>query len=231
MKEVEFLRTSFGEEGSLYRVELILNAPLFGDCKLINVNNDKELFIECKSNHCQFENDAEGRPHVLRHLQTRLGFSGLQIFTWKCQWDYLYTVARSSGTSHPRNMAAFIPRDRIPQSWWNAPLEDDQAIETPRYSLSWAINEESSFRDFIIEDLQDTGRWVRRMTDIVQKYGSAQGTVPMAPIASKTLEEVHTKPESKQAAEDEAVPTPLPTPRGSTYQNLAAQALMQVCRK
>lgn len=231
IKQIEFLRKGFIEMESFYRVELILNAPLFGDCKLVNVGNDQEQFIECKSGSCQFEYDAEGRPCVLRHYQSRLGFSDVQIFTWKCQWDFLYTVAESSGISRPRHIAAFIPRDEIPQSWWNAPLEDDQAIETSHYSLSWTVDEDRSFRDFVIEDLEDTSHLVRRIIDIVEEHGSAQGPVPMAPIASKTLEEVHDVDERKQLAKDDASLQPLPTPRGSTYQNIAAQALMQVCRK
>lgn len=95
----------------------------FGDCKAIH-RSGVELFIECKSSHCR--SFGSGASLRMDHLQTERG-SLQDLFSWKAQWDFLFTVPRIEDAAP----AFLIPRDRIPREWWTAEFELDHWLQWP----------------------------------------------------------------------------------------------------
>ncbi|KAL8991011.1 MAG: hypothetical protein Q9177_000468 [Variospora cf. flavescens] len=112
---------------TLHFVEIL---PITGDFKLVHEGTGLELIVEAKKCHCDFDL-GQGPDSSMTHSQWAVGMSQRHcIFSWKAQWDFLYNTSRSG------REALFIPRDEIPQSWWNYqgaelswPQEDIDALD------------------------------------------------------------------------------------------------------
>ena len=53
------------------------------------------------------------------------------IFSWKAQWDFLFTVVTLNETART-SRAFLISRDAIPHEWWTAEYEEQKWLEWPR---------------------------------------------------------------------------------------------------
>ena len=133
---VERFFKAFRARSRAYRVELVSVAPLLGDMKLVHLGTKTEIIIECKHKHCEVR--YSGTHSTIEHQQTKLGFSGTGIFTWKSQWDWVLTTISAK-------RALFLPRDAIPSEWWNAPLGT-----SPRPVLQWSLLQDR-LREYMID--------------------------------------------------------------------------------
>ena len=130
LADVKALFGAFKQHSTKFRVELLALAPLLGDCKLISIPTDEEIIVECKTAHCKLRHEDAQGSWCLLHQPYALGSSRL-IFSWRSQWDYLYTKLAGS------HEGLFIPRDRIPKGWWNCPGSKGEWLQWPA-TEGWA---------------------------------------------------------------------------------------------
>ena len=131
---------AFKQHSTKFRVELLALAPLLGDCKLVSIPTGDEIIVECKTGHCRLGRTNGPKVRRLLHAGYQMASQKL-IFTWRSQWDYLYTKLSRS------HEALFIPRDRIPKGWWNYPNPKREWLQWPategwvRYKIDGHTNE------------------------------------------------------------------------------------------
>ena len=118
---VRHLFKAFDDHSKRFWIDLIGVRPYLGDCKIMDRNDPHlshlhdEIFVELKARHCQL------RSGVLCHA---IGIEERPIFCWTAQWDYILTI------SDDASRAFMIPRDRIPQDWWDT--TKTAAAQTPK---------------------------------------------------------------------------------------------------
>lgn len=228
-----------------YRVELVGVAPLLGDMKLVHLETEMEIIIECKDKHCEIiPSDAHS---IIHHAQSCLGFTGKGIFTWKAQWDWIFTTIGAE-------RALFLPRDNIPLEWWNAPM--DGTSTHPK--LQWRLHQDR-LREYTI-DLTSDDQLVSDIERALDAYAVKGHSVKaQKPIPIGLISEDPEDPEDGDtegftsvgglAAGDKGGPAALsakdwstshyrrgfgstahPELRGPTYEAWASEALLEICR-
>ncbi|KAL9034962.1 MAG: hypothetical protein Q9180_005116 [Flavoplaca navasiana] len=128
-----------------FRMEFVDLFPISGDMKLVHNATGTEILVEVKKGHCDFTLGEELEPsqRYMKHGQDVRGLRDKQVFSWKAPWDYIYTVQERSKR---REEALFIPRDKIPKSWWNQiPLGADD------YNLAWPANNIETVRQYVVD--------------------------------------------------------------------------------
>lgn len=114
LNEIMAMFRAFSRFSKKFRVNYCDIRPVFGDFRITHVLTDEDSFVEAKSLHCRIVQVANTGSLLLQHSQTSLSSSNRAVFTWRSQWDYLYT--HISSDLGPKQ-AFFVPRDKIPKSW------------------------------------------------------------------------------------------------------------------
>ena len=119
--------------------------PISGDMKLVYNTTGTEILVEVKKDHCDFALGEELEPsqRYMKHGQDVRGLRDRQVFSWKAPWDYIYTV---QGRGKRREEALFIPRDMIPQSWWN-----NTPLGTEDFDLDWPADDIETVRQYVVD--------------------------------------------------------------------------------
>ena len=136
------IHQAFANFSNDFRVELLTIFPLFGDFKITQISTGIEIIVEIKADHCVYAPNKE-IPHM-RHSQLSMGFTNRHIFTWKTQWDFLYTT-----TTKNRQQALFLPRDLIPPTWWNATPDNSGG------TLEWPSTDVDILKDYTVDLASD----------------------------------------------------------------------------
>ncbi len=175
LADVKALFGAFKQHSTKFRIELLALAPLLSDCKLVSIPTRQEIIVECKTGHFELmREDAQG-SWCLFHQGCALGYAKKLIFSWRSQWDYLYTkLARSHD-------GLFIPRDRIPKGWWNYPPSKGEWLQWPatedwaRYKIDGRTNESL----------------VTGMERILERYPwKATEPIPLAYVSPESMTEI-----------------------------------------
>lgn len=103
---------AFKKHSTEYAANFVDMAPMNGDCVLLHLSSGIKTFVEVKSEHYRMELDSRTRESYLHHNQRAIG-QGHLIFSWRAHWDFILTI------SQDLSRAFFIPRDMIPDAWWN----------------------------------------------------------------------------------------------------------------
>ena len=103
---------------------------------------------------------------MLQHSQNSMLFSTRAVFTWRAQWDILYSHVND------RDQALFVPRDKIPKNWWNVPLSDEVVW------LDWPADHPESFRRYLVDRTTDA-RLVRDIEESLD-VNSAKAQEPVS---------------------------------------------------
>lgn len=172
----------------------------------------------------------------MQHTQDRMGHRPGLIFSWKAQWDYLYTDVE---TNSRVKEALFIPRDAVPEAWWNSPGQDGK--------LDWASHTDCDIEDFVVSTADDS-RLCRDIENILSRYDpglwKAAHRIPVETIADVVDDDT-----VAEIIEPDGPPPNEPRVefstrgfrrgfgsslhrqiRGNTYQVWAAEALQELCR-
>ena len=230
LANVKALFGAFKQHSPKFRVELLALAPLLGDCKLVSLPTGDEIIIECKTGHCRLgQTDV---PGVWRLLHAGCASASARlIFTWRSQWDYLYTKLAES------HDALFIPRDRIPKGWWNYPASKGEWLQWPateewtRYKINGRTNKSLITG---MERILESNPW------------KATEPIPLAHLSPEAMTEIDSRGHPDQHGD---VAEHLSTGRwykngfdrglgsyhhkvlrGESYSVWAAEALMELCR-
>ena len=196
----EFWRTFeiFKTHSQRFRVEFVSVSPFLGDMRLIDKITGEEVFVELKLGHCGLVRREHSRLNVLWHLQAACG-QKRPIFSWKAQWDYIFTVTSTRQTGY------FLPRDDIPTSWWNASCFVGKPKAPRRLEMS------KGFQEFAIDlhsGLQSVQHMERILSTRQSKTGSMRArtvipiTQPSYQIGEEDAEDEEGE-ESEEDAEDE----------------------------
>ena len=249
MTAVRGLHAAFEHSSHKYRVETLNVGPLFADFKFVHKVSNVEVMVEIKSQHCWFELKEEDA--YMRHAQHAVGL-GRNIFSWRVQWDFLYTLPKQG------RWALFLPRDLIPDDWWNR-------APSPGTELEWPAQDVHVLKHYTV-DLSSAFSTVtdfERILDRAQRQGSMRAVLP-APAAPVQLRlrnsafahtEIDDVPNEKtEVAEDEPARAQDGEAtyrmrqwssrlyqrgfgscdheelRGDTYEVWAAEALTELCR-
>ena len=154
--------------------------PYLGDGKILHVKFGEESHFEAKNCNCVITRDKVSGMYQIQHQDGRKQESTkaapyLYVFTWRAQWDYLYSRSR-----YGVNKALFVPRDKIPKSWWTAPKVKDSWVEWPRDELKAA-------QKYIINTDTALGQ-VKAMEKILRRNPSkAQDPLEMNPMPASAL--------------------------------------------
>lgn len=154
-----------------FEVHLVDIFPISGDFKFVEKSTGVEMIVETKGGHCIFNLDQE-EGGFMNHVQYPYGVRGRLIFSWKAQWDYIYTTNALCN----KDEALFIPRDVIPPTWWNARPPHDQR-------LTWPSDHLDVLRQFIVHltpcsqlvaDIEGILRMRKRLTGSMQAQHPVQ---------------------------------------------------------
>ena len=229
LDEIIALFRAFDTYSSTFAVRFFDIRPIFGDFKIAHLGTGTESFVEAKSLHCRIQKIKETGRFLLQHSQTCLPSPTRAIFTWRAQWDFLYSHVNDG------DQALFVPRDKIPKNWWNFPLSDEVVW------LDWPADHTESFSDYLVDRTADA----RLVRDIERSLGAnsakAQEPIPMAYITSASLTETDTEPEitasffreehwnssTYRRGYGSAAHTEL---KGDTYHVWASEVLLELCR-
>ena len=229
LDEIIALCRAFDKYSSTFAVRFFDIRPIFGDFKIAHLGTGTESFVEAKTLHCRIRKIRETGGFLLQHLQTSMSSSTRAIFTWRAQWDFLYSHVDG------RDQALFVPRDKIPKNWWNVPLSDEAVW------LDWPADHPESFHRYLVDRTPDA----RLVRDIEQSLdvnsAKAQEPIPMAYITSASLTETDTPPDitasffreeywnssTYQRGYGSAAHTEL---KGDTYHVWASEVLLEMCR-
>ena len=230
LADVKALFGAFKQHSTKFRVELLALAPLLGDCKLVSIPTGKEIIVECKTGHCELKREDGHGSWCLLHQGYASGSAKL-IFSWRSQWDYLYTkLARSQD-------ALFVPRDRIPKRWWNYPPSKGGWLQWPA-TEGWA---------WYKIDGRTNESLVTGMERILERHPwKATEPIPLAPLSPESMTEIDSRAHPDQHG---GVTERLSTGRryengfdkglgshhhemlrAESYSVWAAEALMELCR-
>ena len=225
--------------------------PILGDLKFVDLTDGAECFVEAKKNHLRIIEDEETGSRIWQHKQDRLHFKQSAIFTWKVQWDFLYTTYTHQ--RDPDDKRAFlIPRDEVPTHWWNTPI-----LERGDIWLDWPSNGTHGMEEYAIDMTADK-LLVRDMVKILEtrrlKCGSikARNPIEMVPLHDLSLDEISTSLSDVENDSDDAEGDVNnerrdawsssdyrrgfgsfrhPELKGATYDVWAAAVLMEICRQ
>ena len=127
---IKAVHSAFGEHSIRFKVHLVDIFPPSGDFKFLQQPSGAQIIVEVKKMHCAFDLN-QGKHSFMTHEQYALGFAAKKlIFSYKAQWDYIYTTNELD-----RKTALLIPRDMIPRSFWNARPPMGQRLVWPTDSL------------------------------------------------------------------------------------------------
>ena len=190
LDEIVALFKAFRRHSQSFRVQFCDIQLMLGDFKITHLLTREDSHVEAKSSHCRLIFDEETQTPLLQHSQTALSSSDRAVFTWRAQWDYLYTHITSTSGSQ---QALFVPRDKIPKYWWNVPLADGSVW------LDWPADHPHSFDSFLVDEATDV-RLVHDMERILMMNPTkAQVPIQMALVDSETLTEVSCQLEGNQS--------------------------------
>lgn len=174
----------------------------------------------------------------MRHVQLQRG--DRHIFQWKVQWDFIYT------TQGDTEQALLLPRDLIPQTWWNwQPTQGRTCLEWPSDQLGLLrehVVNVTSASQLVIDVERILGSTQRRTESLVAQRPVPLDTSLLDPLYEEAWDE---------RAEDEVLEhtsllerswssehyrrgfgsTEHGQCRGNTYEAWAAEVLMELCRK
>ena len=224
LKEIRRLYQAFRKYSQDFRIEFVRIAPLNGDFKIIYTEDGvrRAVFVEMKSEHCRVSGD------MLEHAQAALGYTQRAIFTWKANWDYIFTHI-------DQDRAILIPRDEIPKEWWNAAISTDRSFQ-----LQWPA--QKPFEHYMI-DLSSKRGSVRDLEGVLRRRQSetgsmrAQNTIDIDVDTDRVDDESDDhdlRPQSKwstrgfQRGFGSHLHEKL---RGATYEVWASEALLKLCRQ
>lgn len=130
--------------------------------------------MEAKNSQCDFRLDEEQECFV----QHRMGLHSRYIFSWKAQWDFLYTqnLAHEAPTA-----ALLLPRSLIPDAWWNADAAINDLLEWPQETVHVA-------RDYVV-DLTSGRQLVadfERVLGLTQRRTGSMKALTQVPLSSST---------------------------------------------
>ena len=145
LDKIKALWKAFHKDSKRYQLNFCEIRPIFGDFKILHRTSGVESHIEEKTDHCRLVRDKETGNLVLQHLQSSCGYTDRPVFTWKAQWDFLYASIIPDPGDLGASQALFVPRDRIPKSWWNHPLADDATW------LTWPIAHTYPFEEYLVD--------------------------------------------------------------------------------
>ena len=240
---VRVIYGAFEQYSKEYRVELVDIVPISSDFKIVHIATNTEVFIEAKRSHCHFQLQEYESAHM-RHYRLARGLEGKGIFTWKANWDYIYTTH----TGRDEVEGLFLPRDAIPSHWWNAGPGDRE--------LEWPLEKLEDLKKYVV-DLTSGDRLVTAVERVLKgnerDTGSmkAKKAVQIADLPLESFCEVAVHPRSEQITEKEVDNSILQLRhcwststfrrgfgssehleiRGRTYEFWAAEALTEICRK
>lgn len=232
LKEIIALFRAFDRYSSMFAVRFFDIRPIFGDFKIAHLGTGIESFIEAKTQHCRIREIEETGELTLQHSQTILPSPTRAVFTWRAQWDFLYSHVISDSD---REQALFVPRDKIPRNWWNVPLSDEVVW------LDWSADQPESFREYLVDRTADD-RLVRDVERILDANpAKAQEPIPIASITPASLAETDASPEitasffreeywnssTYRRGYGSAAHTEL---KGDTYHVWASEVLLELCR-
>ena len=208
--QVKGLFSAFAAHSNKFRIELARVRPLLGDFKIVSSasygleppvessrssSGEVAIFVEAKVLHCKTVRDDQTNQLHLLHAQSSMCYTERPIFTWKAQWDYIYTTLGSGS-----EQALFIPRDKIPKAWWNAAVAENQVVTAEdEVWLHWYSED---WKAYLVDTLADD-RLVRDVERILDNNRwKAQDRVPLDTIAPEALIETNTRAVAKDAKGD-----------------------------
>ena len=232
LNKIKALWNAFHKLSKNYHIDFCDIRPVLGDFKIIHRFTGEESHVEEKTDHCRLVRGEETGGFLLQHSQKSCGSSDRAVFTWKAQWDFLYaSVISSSGPSQ----ALFVPRDKIPKSWWNHPLSNEDVW------LTWSTAHTHPVEEYLINTTSDR-RLVYGMERILnQNPKKAQEPIKMAFMEPAALLETNTRPNDNQpafAGEHWNSSTyrrghgsaAHPGLKGESYHLWASEVLLELCR-
>ena len=102
--------------------------PLIQYVKITHKPTNVNTFIAVKTGHCKLVADPLTGKKVMWRLWADETY---RVFTWQFDWDYLLTLVDSGENDQEQptaildaKRAYFLPRDEIPERWWNAEKPD-----------------------------------------------------------------------------------------------------------
>ncbi|KAL8869709.1 MAG: hypothetical protein Q9174_004068 [Haloplaca sp. 1 TL-2023] len=248
LAQIDALHGAFQLFSKDWRVELVDVFPMLGDFKFVHIASGTEVLVEAKRAHCKFLLDG-GDQSFMTHVQNPIVIVETRhIFCWKAQWDFIYTQSKDDVSG-----ALFLPKDEIPESWWNSseptlvwPLE--QIGNLRKYHVS-TMSTAETFRDIVAilnrrlhqihaqkriavdaalpEPLEEAKPKVRSVPPAKQpRNEEAKGERP------NSKKRVHREVGWDSSAYQRGFGSSLhPQLRGDTYEVWAAEALREVCRR
>jgi hypothetical protein len=169
----------------------------------------------------------------MRHAVYGVGFRDQKLFDWKASWDYIWTSIRRTNTS------LFIPRDKIPASWWS---------EIPEQWHYWPTEDLETLREYVVDMSSEehlNADVEKNINSTLRSTGSMRATKPIeivpTPLESYTeaayrptvvenlkgLRHCWSTANYKRGFGSQDHRQLVPT----TYELWAAEALIEVCRK
>ena len=226
---------------------------MLGDFKLVNILEGTEVIVELKACQCSVNYDQNGKIQSFQHDQRAMTHTDRQIFTWKSQWDFIWTKFDS-------DRALLLARDLIPSHWWNAPL---QAHHTDR--LDWPLERIGDLSNYIINESSPRQliKDLHRILNLAKtRHGSynAQTTIPIGEIYKGTAKESRFEMERAEDDNESTIrvakddcderdllskytewvfhqqrkglgSSNLPQLRGSSFEQSMADAIQELCRR
>ncbi|KAL8799106.1 MAG: hypothetical protein Q9182_006139 [Xanthomendoza sp. 2 TL-2023] len=162
---------AFQNCSTTFRVEFVDVLPLLADFKLVDLRDGTQIFVEAKLGQCAFVLGNKKSSNYMYHMQytQTTANEGRLVFTWKVQWDFLYTEFG--------HQALFIPRDMIPSTFWQ---------ERTNAKVWWPEDTLDSLRSFVVNQ-SSASQMVADMERILSTLKSRKFTV-------KALEEIPVTP-------------------------------------
>ena len=145
-----------------YIVEFNECQSLFEDFKLLNEEKEIETFIEVKDRHCRLQLNSNDESLSLCHQRYRLGEKFYLMFSWKSQWNYLFTVLDKRYSYEERSIVMLF-RDEISLNWWNAYENNEET------KFVWHESKLDYFANHLIETA-DMKVMIKIMKRIIRKY-------------------------------------------------------------
>ncbi|KAL8636811.1 MAG: hypothetical protein Q9226_009206, partial [Calogaya cf. arnoldii] len=168
---VEKIHAAFQEYSTAYRVEFTDLFPFLGDFKIVDLLHGTETFVEAKLNACKWRLKEAGSSNYMGHNHLTFNEDGEErfVFSWKAQWDYLYTVWEGK--------ALFIPRDLFPSTFW---------LDRTSARLYWPADGLDSLYDCAL-DLGSASTMVEKIERILHTSGKAQKQIPILPYDEEPI--------------------------------------------
>lgn len=232
LNEIKNMFNAFHKYSETFSINFCDIRPMLGDFKITNRWSGESSHVESKTEHCRLIRDEQKGILSLQHLHGWDPTSYRGVFTWKAQWDYLYSHIRSDSTL---NQALFVPRDSIPKSWWNYPRSNE-----PDW-LDWPADYGHRFEEYLVNTTPNR-RLVEEMeTILTRNLKKAQDPISMVSMGSAALMETGNQLGIDQSffAEEPWDSSEYrrghgsaahPELKGETYHMWASEVLLELCR-